>query len=71
MSFNRRLSGWWTAPVPISLMYSPLVQVARKWGFMLFAKEGLAEYMEDYVYADAYPSFDDCNFRLSRRTGTS
>ncbi len=38
---------------------------------MLFAKEGLAEYMEDYVYADAYPSFDDCNFRLSRRTGTS
>lgn len=39
-------------------------------GFILFVKEGLIAYMEAYVYADVYPSYDKCNFRLSRQVGT-
>lgn len=38
-------------------------------GFILFVKEGLVDYMEAYVYADVYPSYDNCNFRLSRQAG--
>ena len=39
-------------------------------GFILFVKEGLVEYMEAYVYADVYPSYDNCNFKVSRQAGT-
>jgi len=39
-------------------------------GFILFVNEGLVDCMEAYVYADVYPSYDNCNFRLSRQADT-
>ncbi|WP_126962102.1 hypothetical protein [Xanthomonas arboricola] len=35
-------------------------------GFILFVKDGLIEYLESYVYTDVYPSYEECDFSLSR-----
>jgi hypothetical protein len=35
-------------------------------GFILFVKDGLIDYLEAYVFGNAYPSYEACDYVLSR-----
>jgi len=41
-------------------------QKCEEIGFILFVKDGLIEYLEGYSYSDVYPSYEGCDFSLSR-----
>jgi hypothetical protein len=42
--------------------------VCEEIGFILFVKNGLIEYLEGYTHSGAYPSYENCEYSLSRPT---